>query len=216
MLNILHQDHDLLILNKPSGLLCVPGLSDPDNLFDQARAHYPNIRVVHRLDMATSGIILFALNHQTQKHLGQQFEQRAIKKRYIAIVEGLVQANYGDIVAPLICDWDRRPRQKIDWSCGKPAHTVFRLRQAFSNCSELELYPITGRSHQLRVHCQSIGHPIIGDQLYNVTSTHTRMLLHAERITFIHPRTMKPMEIISTTPFSGTVHTRSPQPPTDF
>ncbi len=195
MLDIVHQDDDLLILNKPPGLLCVPGLSDPANLFDIARQSFPNIRVVHRLDMATSGIIIFALNHGAQKHLGHQFERRQVKKRYFARVEGKVRMHRGEINAPLICDWERRPRQKIDWFAGKPSHTYFELRSQTGTHSDLILFPITGRSHQLRVHCQFIGHPIIGDQLYNPNSKSQRMLLHAEYIRFVHPREQQTVEL---------------------
>lgn len=223
MLDILHIDNDLLILNKPPNMLCVPGLSTPDNLFDFARSQYPNARVVHRLDMATSGIIIFALNHASQKHLGKQFEKRVIKKRYCALVSGQVSQRNGEISLPLICDWDNRPKQKVDWHNGKAAHTYFetdRFTQTLANTEHnqiarenkisstngytyLNLYPITGRSHQLRVHCLALGHPIVGDKLYNVTeaSVTQRMCLHAERIQFAHPSHGDLMVIESAVPF---------------
>lgn len=201
MLNILYCDSDLLILNKPPGLLCVPGLSDPDNLYDRARRSYPNIRVVHRLDMATSGIVVFALNYPAQKHLNKQFEKRDVKKRYIAEVSGIIKSHVGEIVAPMICDWERRPKQKIDWANGKPAHTIFRVTANTPHTTRVQLFPITGRSHQLRVHCQHLGTPIVGDALYNESSTHERLLLHAEFICFTHPKTESLIEFEAPAPF---------------
>lgn len=189
MLDIIFQDAHILALNKPENLLCVPGLCSPENLYDFARQAFPNARVVHRLDMATSGIVLFALDHATQKHLGKQFEQRVIKKRYRALVQGSVRSRSGEIVCPLMCDWPNRPKQKICWQAGRLAHTVYEVVQQEAQQCELVLFPITGRSHQLRVHCQHIGHPIIGDPLYNETSSGSlsRMMLHAEYIEFTHP-----------------------------
>lgn len=202
MLNILFQDQDLLILNKPPNILCVPGLSDPLNLFDLARAEFPNIRVVHRLDMATSGIVIFALNHGTQKHLGKQFENRTIKKRYDALVAGRVAASSGEIVLPLLCDWPNRPKQKVDWHGGKQAHTYFKVKRRHRDMSELWLYPVTGRSHQLRVHCLGIGHPILGDKLYAKPDRCSRMMLHAERIQLRHPRSNELLQINCPAAFS--------------
>ncbi len=185
---VIYQDQDLLVVNKPAGLLSVPGLSQPENLLDLLRQSFPNIRVVHRLDMATSGLILFALNHPTQVALGKQFEHKKIHKRYIARVEGRVLGTAGDIVAPLICDWPQRPKQKVDWAAGKKAHTRYLTLSRDKDSSLLHLFPVTGRSHQLRVHCQFIGHSIIGDNLYSEVP-HQRLLLHAEFLAFSHPTT---------------------------
>lgn len=190
MLNILFQDSHLLALNKPENLLCVPGLCSPDNLYDRARREFPNIRVIHRLDMATSGIVLFAMNHAAQKAVGRQFEARQIQKRYRAIVQGHVISGNGEISCPMICDWPNRPKQKICWQTGRSAHTFYQVVRRFRGNSELTLHPITGRSHQLRVHCLHLGHPIVGDQLYNPrTSPHGRMMLHAEYMSLAHPHT---------------------------
>lgn len=200
-LDILYQDTDLLVINKPSNLLCVPGLSSPDNLFDIARAEFPNIRTVHRLDMATSGVIIYALNHSAQRHIGKQFEARQVKKQYAAIVHGNIHPGCGEVALPLICDWPNRPRQKVDWERGKKAHTYFEVLKAVKNATHLRLFPITGRSHQLRVHCQSMGHPILGDQLYAPRSAAQRLMLHAEYIEFTHPQTQQIMALQCPAPF---------------
>jgi tRNA pseudouridine32 synthase/23S rRNA pseudouridine746 synthase len=199
--DILYHDADLLIIDKPADLLCVPGLSHADNLLDLARQRFANIRTVHRLDMATSGIIIYALNHFAQKSLGHQFEARRVKKQYLAIVHGQVTASTGEISLPLICDWPNRPRQKVDWGAGKAAHTYYEAAHLGHEFTRLRLFPTTGRSHQLRVHCQSIGHPIVGDELYAHAVESARLMLHAERIEFTHPRTLKPMDIYCPAPF---------------
>lgn len=202
MFEILYQDTDLVAVNKPENLLCVPGLCADDNLFDRVRRPFPNARVVHRLDMATSGVVLFALNHTSQKHLGRQFERRQIHKQYAALVQGEVTAQWGEVVLPLLCDWPNRPKQKVEWRNGKNAHTCFQVVARFPHHSHLRLYPVTGRSHQLRVHCLHLGHPIIGDTLYNNASTADRLMLHAERIVFQHPQTGGKIELYSPAPFA--------------
>lgn len=201
MFEILHQDDDLLAVNKPSNLLCVPGLCADDNLFDRVRQHWPNVRVVHRLDMATSGLILFALNHASQAALGRQFEKRQVAKSYSALVQGQIQDQCGEIVLPLLCDWPNRPRQKVDWHLGKQAHTWFEVVERCSDYSQVRLYPLTGRSHQLRVHCQQLGHPILGDTLYGDPSSAERLMLHADAIGFVHPRSQTPIQISCPAPF---------------
>lgn len=196
MLNIIYQDTDLLIVNKPSGLLSVPGLSSPDNLLDRALKPFPNARMVHRLDMSTSGLIIFALNYETQKALNKKFQNREIQKTYTAELYGLVTQEQGEISCPLICDWPNRPRQKIDWLSGKASHTFLtvlsRNKETFS--TRVQLKPITGRSHQLRVHTLGIGHPILGDQLYSIEGSEQkahRLLLHAHTLAFLHPTSKK-------------------------
>lgn len=163
MVHIVYQDPDLLVVDKPAKLLCVPGLSEPDNLFDRLVPDWPNLRVVHRLDMATSGLVVFALHYQAQRALSQLFERRQVHKQYAAVVHGRVGAQYGEIELPLSCDWPNRPRQQVDWLAGKKARTLFRVDRRSTEHSFLQLFPITGRSHQLRVHCQALGHPIVGD-----------------------------------------------------
>lgn len=203
MPDVLYEDGHLIAVAKPANLLCVPGLSTPDNLYDTLRNHYPNIRVVHRLDMATSGVVVFALNHASQKSLGQQFEKRTVHKRYSAVVDGHVRASHGEVVMPLICDWPNRPRQKVDWAQGKFAHTLFRVKHRSEQHTLLELIPLTGRSHQLRVHCQQIGHPIIGDTLYQSNPGNSRLMLHAEHIEFEHPQGGRQVQIHCPAPFGS-------------
>lgn len=201
--DILYSDSDILAISKPPGLLCVPGLSHPENLLDMARARFPAVRTVHRLDMATSGIIIFALNYNAQKHLSKQFEQRRVKKRYAAIVHGRVTSQKGEIYLPLSCDWPNRPRQQVDWHKGKVAHTYFEVQQTLSECTRLHLYPVTGRSHQLRVHCLGLGHPIVGDELYAHADGAERLMLHAECIEFTHPTTQQLVKLQCPPPFTG-------------
>jgi len=189
-LSLVYQDDNIIAVNKPSGLLSVPGLSEPDNLLDQVQSHFPNARVVHRLDMPTSGIILFALNYESQRGLSRLFEQRKIQKRYVAIVDGRLSSQYGEVHSPLICDWPKRPKQKIDWLEGKASSTYFSVLTSDAGSSRVDLKPITGRTHQLRVHMLQIGHPILGDAFYNKNNSEnraSRLLLHAEEISFVHP-----------------------------
>lgn len=191
-LSLVYQDSDIIAVNKPSGLLSVPGLSEPDNLFDHVRSAFPNARVIHRLDMPTSGIILFALNHQTQRGLSRLFELREVNKRYVAIVDGRLANRQGEVHSPLICDWPNRPKQKVDWIEGKPSSTFFSLITTSTDSSRIALSPITGRTHQLRVHMLQIGHPILGDRFYNKNNSElraSRLMLHAEHISFTHPIT---------------------------
>ena len=200
MLNILFQDSHLLAVNKPSGTLSVPGKIAQQSLFEQVLSAFPNARVIHRLDMSTSGVILFALNHEAQKHLGKQFEKRNIRKSYVAVVDGIIERDSGEVNAPLICDWPNRPKQKIDWENGKPALTQFRVTERRQTLAQscVQLTPITGRSHQLRVHMQHLGHAILGDALYasdKVKNQATRLLLHATSIEFTHPSEGTPLKI---------------------
>jgi tRNA pseudouridine32 synthase/23S rRNA pseudouridine746 synthase len=204
LLDILHSDKDLVVVNKPAGRLCVPGLSEPENLLQDVQAEFPNARVVHRLDMATSGIVIFPLHHEAQKHLGKQFENRLVSKTYIAIVANKLKHQSGHIHVPLLCDWERRPKQKVDWLNGKWGETKYRQLNSDELNTRVELKPITGRTHQLRVHMLYLGHPILGDKFYNQNGSDKqaeRLLLHAEKISFYHPRTNKTLTIHSDAPF---------------
>jgi tRNA pseudouridine32 synthase / 23S rRNA pseudouridine746 synthase len=208
VIDVIYQDEHLIAVNKPSGVLSVPGLVSDDNLLDRALKYFPNSRTVHRLDMNTSGLLLFAQSYPAQKGLNQLFARGAIKKRYKALVAGIVQADAGEMVLPLIADWPNRPKQKIDWQVGKASHTFFRTlkRCAQSDSTLLDLFPITGRSHQLRVHCLGIGHPILGDQLYHLNNSHLqkpRLMLHAEQISLVHPITALPLSIHCPVDFLG-------------
>lgn len=207
-LEIIHQDQDLLVVNKPPGLLSVPGRGPDkqDCVISRVLQQFANARVVHRLDMATSGLLIIPLNHATQVAIGRQFEARTVGKRYIALVDGLVKADQGHIKLPLICDWPNRPRQMVDLDNGKSADTEFIVleRNESSNHTRLELIPHTGRSHQLRVHCLSMGHVILGDSLYaegEALAKSKRLCLHAESITFTHPGSGEPLSVSTPCPF---------------
>lgn len=201
-LDILFQDNYLIALNKPSGLLSVPGRGNDkkDCMLSRLQLQYPESLVVHRLDMPTSGLILFALNKESQKQMGMLFEKKKIYKQYIAKVHGILKEKKGIINQPLITDWINRPRQKIDYKKGKPSQTKFTLisNDSKNYSSIVKLEPITGRSHQLRVHMSSLGHAILGDDIYGTVQTRNaspRLLLHAEKISFMHPITQKPINI---------------------
>ena len=194
-LHLIHEDPYLLVFDKPAGLLCVPGRGDDkqDCLSARAARRWPDALVVHRLDMATSGLVLMARNPAMQRALGDAFANRQVSKRYEAIVDGLLPPSdeWSLIDAPLIADWPRRPLQKID-PAGKPSQTRWRVKQPLPErqASHLWLEPLTGRSHQLRLHLLSIGHPILGDALYgdeDIQRRAPRLLLHATMLEFDHP-----------------------------
>lgn len=191
-LAILHRDHALLVLDKPAGLLTVPGRGEDraDCLIARARGAFPEVLLVHRLDLDTSGVIVFALSPHAQRHLGRQFEDRRVEKRYVARVHGHPRADAGEVDLPLAVDWPNRPRQKVDHAAGRPALTRWRvIRRDPDGTARLALEPLTGRSHQLRVHLAAIGHPILGDPLYagDAARAHPRMMLHAESLRLRHP-----------------------------
>jgi len=191
-LSIVYQDDDLLIVNKPSGLLTVPG-KDPkhaDCLIARINRVFPTAKIVHRLDMATSGIICLAMHKEAHRNLSIQFQDRKTAKRYIARVFGKLEQETGSVDLPLICDWPNRPKQMVDHDNGKPSLTHFKVLEYEQNATRVELTPITGRSHQLRVHMLSLGHPILGDKLYahpEAFAIAPRLQLHAEMLTLAHP-----------------------------
>lgn len=194
-LDLIYLDNDLLVVNKPSGLLSVPGrgIEKQDCLVARVQASYPEALIVHRLDMETSGLIVLARNKEMHRLLSILFQNRLVDKRYVAVVSGKLAQERGEIDLPLITDWPNRPLQKIDHAIGKPSLTRYRLLHfdASANCSRLELLPETGRSHQLRVHLLALGHPILGDALYATgepLEKTARLLLHAEQLAFAHPR----------------------------
>lgn len=207
-LDILYQDEYLLVLNKPAGLLAVPGNTEEkqDCLASRTQKEFPQAMIVHRLDMCTSGIMLMALGKEAQKQFSIMFEKRHIKKLYSAIVSGNPEPGEGNISLPLITDWPNRPRQKVDYETGKPSTTLYRVMEydPMQDVSRVELEPVTGRSHQLRVHMQSIGHAICGDRLYaapEIQSKAERLLLHASFIEFTHPFSGKLITLNSPAPF---------------
>lgn len=191
-IKIISRDGDLLIVSKPAGLLSVPGKSPEhrDCLESRICLNYPEARIVHRLDMATSGIMVMAMNAKAHRHLGLQFERRHIKKTYVARVWGVVGDDEGQINLPLRCDWPNRPLQMVDRKQGKSALTNWRVLEREDNATWLLLMPRTGRSHQLRVHMLSIGHPILGDNFYangEALAAADRLMLHAESLELFHP-----------------------------
>lgn len=197
----IYLDEHFIAVCKPHKLLSVPGLSEPLNLFDAVKADHPNARTIHRLDMATSGLILFALNHPSQKAINLQFERKTVRKTYVALVKGYVNASSGDLALPLAPSLTQKTRHCVNWSQGKKAHTFFTRLAASQSCSRLLLHPVTGRSHQLRVHCQYIGHPIIGDPFYGDEHEANRLMLHAQSIEFQHPISNQPILLTSPSPF---------------
>jgi tRNA pseudouridine32 synthase / 23S rRNA pseudouridine746 synthase len=189
-LHIVHVDASLLIVDKPAGLLSVPGLGEAGrhNLAQFVQAQFEDALVVHRLDMATSGLMVFARGASAHRQLSMAFADRQVHKRYEAVCEGLVPDESGSINLPLIADWPRRPLQKVDHVVGKSALTHWRVLHRGADSTRLDLRPITGRSHQLRVHLHAIGHPIRGDALYAPSPLLApRLLLHATHLAFAHP-----------------------------
>lgn len=194
---VLYADDALLVLDKPAGLLSVPGRGDDkqDCLSARVQAVYPTALVVHRLDMATSGLIVMALGVDAQRQLNDAFAERRVEKRYVAVVQGCMAAQagaWGDIDLPIIVDWPNRPRRMIDHATGKPSLTRWRRLpgQADGPTTRVELAPVTGRSHQLRVHLKALGHLIVGDALYgdaDLAEPGQRLLLHASELTLPHP-----------------------------
>ena len=202
LLNLVHADESLLVLDKPAGLLAVPGRGPDkqDCLSTRAQAAYPDALVVHRLDMATSGLVVMARGIEAQRRLSLAFEQRRVHKRYLAVVAGhllnpLPDNGWNTIDLPLILDWMARPRSIVDHAIGKPSLTRWCLAtggNAIPGTTRLALEPVTGRSHQLRVHLQAIGFPIVGDPLYASPAQEAmadRLLLHAQAIEIPHPAT---------------------------
>ena len=204
----LHIDAACLVVVKPAGLLSVPGRGEhlQDCLSARVQALCADARVVHRLDMATSGLMLFARGATAQRSLSQAFAQREVHKRYVAVVHGLMAPGEGVIDLPLMADWPNRPMQKVDRADGKPSLTRYRVLafDAAANTTRVALEPVTGRTHQLRVHLQSIGHPMLGDALYApppVLALAHRLLLHAESLSFRHPTSGSTIELSCDVPF---------------
>ena len=212
-LDVVFADAHLLVLNKPSGLLSVPGRGEDkqDCLSRRAQAQYPDALIVHRLDMATSGLLLMARSPALQRSLSQLFERREVHKRYTAVVNGQLKPaaspdGWGLIDLPIAVDWPRRPLRIIDAALGKSSQTRWRALgfDAAAHSTRVELEPLTGRSHQLRVHLQALGHPILGDALYApeaVRAQAPRLLLHACALGFVHPATGQALAFDSTADF---------------
>ncbi len=204
-LKVIHVDADILILDKPSGLLSVPGrpVEHKDCLEHRARAAFPTSLQVHRLDMDTSGIMVFAMNPAAQRHLGLQFERRKTDKTYQALVWGQPD-DEGLVDLPLIVDWPNRPLQMVDHARGKPSQTNWKVIFRGSDFARVQLMPITGRSHQLRVHMLALGHVILGDRFYAkgaALAARDRLCLHAETLELHHPSDGRRVAFQSECPF---------------
>lgn len=216
-LRVLYADPSLVAISKPSGLLSVPGRGDDkqDCAHRRIRTYYPDALIVHRLDMGTSGVLLFALGTEALRRLSWLFESRQVHKQYVAIVRGERLSGHGQIDLPLITDWENRPRQIVDHTRGKPALTRYTVT-AFdpkTRLSRLDLQPLTGRTHQLRVHLAATGTPIVGDPLYGTDEERLaglttapppdrqRLLLHATQLAIVHPFSGLPLIIDDPVPF---------------
>ncbi|MDO6620301.1 MULTISPECIES: bifunctional tRNA pseudouridine(32) synthase/23S rRNA pseudouridine(746) synthase RluA [unclassified Shewanella] len=205
-LDIIHEDKDIIVLNKPSGLLSIPGRQAQyhDSIYSRVLERFPNSHIVHRLDMATSGVIVVALRRNAERELKRQFRDRETAKTYYARVAGHVSPAVKQVDYPLICDWPNRPKQKVDHLVGKPSLTHVEVVSYGKKSTLVKLTPITGRSHQLRVHMMAIGHPILGDGFYAdpwAKSLSNRLLLHAAELTIKHPYHQTPLTFNAEVPF---------------
>lgn len=201
-IDLIHADEHLLIVDKPAGLLSVPGRlpENRDCMVSRLQAIHPDALTVHRLDQVTSGLMVHAIGKDMQRALAGMFERREVCKDYVAVVDGEVEGDAGEIALPLICDWPNRPKQKVDHDVGKPSLTRWRVLERHVGSTRLALQPVTGRSHQLRLHLASIGHPIQGDTLYGA-APYARVLLHASRLAFLHPANGNRVAFESRPPF---------------
>lgn len=204
-LEVLHEDAQLIALNKPSGLLSVPGRGEhlADCLLTRVQASFPQALLVHRLDRDTSGVMVFAQTPHAQRHLGLQFENRQTRKTYVARVWGHIGAKTGTVDLPLIVDWPNRPLQKVCHDTGKPAVTDWRVVRYEGDTTRVRLFPKTGRSHQLRVHMQALGHPILGDPFYaqGPSRDFPRLMLHSEELRLKNPDGGVAMKFRAAAPF---------------
>ena len=217
-LDLIYRDASIVVVNKPAGLLSVPGrgADKQDCLSARIRKEFPDALSVHRLDMATSGLMVFARGAGIQRRLSQMFREREVEKRYVAVVMGKVEPSTGEIDLPVVADWPNRPLRKIDIGSGKPSLTRYRVlgyensfhpsihqgERSFVT-TRVELEPVTGRTHQLRVHMAAIGHPVLGDTLYGgeACTNAKRLLLHAGVLGFAHPLSEVPLAWVSEPPF---------------
>jgi tRNA pseudouridine32 synthase / 23S rRNA pseudouridine746 synthase len=200
---LIYQDDYLLVADKPAGLLAVPGrgADKQDCLALRLQREFPDVMVVHRLDMATSGLMLFARDVEMQRCLSRMFQAREVEKRYVALVIGKLEPEAGEVNLPIMADWPNRPLQKVDYDLGKPSLTRYRLLGIDANASRVELEPVTGRTHQLRLHMAAIGHAILGDALYGNADSAPRLLLHAATLGLPHPASGTPLHFDSKPPF---------------
>jgi tRNA pseudouridine32 synthase/23S rRNA pseudouridine746 synthase len=204
-IEVVYEDAHVVAVNKPTGLLSVPGKGEhlSDCMLSRVIVAFPEALLVHRLDRDTSGVMVFALTPHAQRSMSMQFEARRTKKAYVACVAGEVQESEGEIDLPLIVDWPNRPKQMVCHDTGKPAVTKFKRVSVTDDQSRLRLFPKTGRSHQLRIHCLAIGHPILGDPLYSpeTVTDFPRLLLHSEELRINHPESGKGLRFRTKCPF---------------
>ncbi len=205
-LEVLHEDHEIVVVNKPAGLLSVPGRGEhlADCLLTRVQLAFPTSLLVHRLDRDTSGVMVFAQTPHAQRNLSMQFEKRSTRKTYVARLEGVVAEKSGTVDLPLIVDWPNRPRQMVDHETGKPAVTDWRLLKTGDGESRVRMVPKTGRTHQLRVHMMALGHSILGDPLYAAGAAREdfdRMMLHSEELRVSHPESGRGMSFRAKAPF---------------
>lgn len=190
--SVIYQDADILVLDKPSGLLSVPG-RDPalsDSLALRVQKQFPKALMIHRLDKDTSGVVLMSLNRKAHALIARQFEERSTEKSYVAVVWGNVAEDEGLIDLPLAIDPESKPRHRVDDEHGKPAQSRWQVMERHEQTTRLRLFPLTGRTHQLRVHMKAIGHVMLGDEFYAdgaALQAADRLLLHAETLSFRHP-----------------------------
>ena len=201
-IQLIYADEYLLAVNKPAGLLSVPGrgTDKQDCLISRVHEVFTDALIVHRLDMATSGLLVLARGHDMQRRLSELFRERLVAKSYVAIASGKMASECGEINMPIVADWQNRPRRRIDEKLGKPSLTRYRVLLREDDNTRMALEPVTGRTHQLRVHLLAIGHPIVGDALYG-GQPFERLMLHAHGLGFVHPVTGNQMRLISEPPF---------------
>jgi tRNA pseudouridine32 synthase/23S rRNA pseudouridine746 synthase len=203
MVELIYQDEAFIAVNKPTGLLSVPGRGPDkqDCCLSRVTEQFPDALMVHRLDMDTSGLILFARSPEAQRNLSLQFEKREIEKTYVAIVEGVIGKSVGFIDFPMRKDMTQRlpPKHIVDCVRGKKAVTEWKVLERMETTTRVALFPKTGRSHQLRVHMESIGFPMVGDNIYGTPAE--RLMLHAESLQFSHPETGEPVRLECPAPF---------------
>jgi len=199
----IHQDKDMVVLDKPSGLLSIPGKIHNDSLLSRVQEEHAHAYAVHRLDMDTSGIMVIALRRKAEAELQRQFRMREVHKYYVALVWGHVAADEGVVDAPLLRVPGQPPRSVIDSENGRPARTKYRVVGRNGDCTRVELKPLTGRSHQLRVHMLSLGHPIVGDRFYGPSRSAcaNRLHLHAQGIELKHPFSGARLKFEAAVPF---------------
>jgi len=204
--SIVFHDDDIIVVDKAPDLLSVPGRGPEklDSVYHRLTLQFEEVHIVHRLDMATSGIMVFARNKASLKNLQQQFQNRQTEKSYQAILAGELHPETGAINLPMRCDWPNRPRQMVCYEYGKKSLTRWRVMEYLDGSTRVELLPFTGRSHQLRIHCNAMNHPILGDNLYGTEESQKArqyLCLHAQSLTFTHPVSTERMTFGSPPPF---------------